>query len=450
MTKTNTDLAAAKGVLADLNGSEPVSVLAAVSGGLDSMCLLHLLSTWGRERHMEVTAAHFNHQLRGAESDRDETFVRDWCEERTIPVVCGRGDVRAYAGETGQTLEEAARTLRYQFLEEQKQTLGCAFVLTAHHADDNAETMLLNLLRGTGARGLAGIPAFRDGVLRPFLRVARTELMAYAEENHISYVEDSTNAWDDAARNVLRHKVLPVLRELNPRAVENMIRTAELLARDEKVLSRAAEQLLEKCRFEEDCVRMSVADSRDADWAVLSRCIRMMLTRIGGHQKDLSAAHVETVCELLQGAIGKEVFLPYDMRARREEADLVIWRHAEIPQDIAIRMGEAVTFGSWRVELMKDSGGLALWVPEDAVVEVTAWRRDDRMRLPGDRGERSLKRLCADRGISPTERDTLPVLRINGQAAAVPGIGIHLDFLPCQDRDMAHVIFYRLIEERQI
>ena len=169
MTRTN-DLPAARACLEKI-GEGPV--LAAVSGGLDSMCLLHLLTVWGRERNIPVNAAHFNHQLRGAESDRDEQFVRDWCGVRGVPFVAGRGNVRELAGREGMSLEEAAREARYAFLTKEKERLGCKYVLTAHHADDNAETMLLNLLRGTGLRGLTGIPAARDFLLRPFLQVTR-------------------------------------------------------------------------------------------------------------------------------------------------------------------------------------------------------------------------------------------------------------------------------------
>ena len=167
----NKELNAARTFLAELWGGEKApSVLCAVSGGLDSMCLLHFLSEWGREQGARVTAAHFNHQIRGEESDRDEAFVRDWCAAQNVPFVCGRGDVPAAAAESGLSLEEAAREMRYAFLEEQRRLLGCSFILTAHHTDDNAETMLLNLLRGTGLRGLTGIPAVRDGIFREWQR----------------------------------------------------------------------------------------------------------------------------------------------------------------------------------------------------------------------------------------------------------------------------------------
>ena len=130
--------------------------LCAVSGGLDSMCLLEMTVRQGQKQGRRVAAAHFNHQLRGAEADRDEAFVRDWCAAREIPFFAGRGDVRAFAEKTGRTVEEAARQLRYKFLEETRRREGFGCILTAHHADDSAETMLLNLLRGTGQGRLRG------------------------------------------------------------------------------------------------------------------------------------------------------------------------------------------------------------------------------------------------------------------------------------------------------
>ena len=133
------------------------SALCAVSGGLDSMCLLDLLDRWCRAREAKVVAAHFNHRLRGAESDRDERFVRDWCDAHDIAFVSCSGDAGAFAAREGLSLEEAARTLRYGFLRREAEKLGPhTNIYTAHHADDNAETILFNLIRGTGVAGLAG------------------------------------------------------------------------------------------------------------------------------------------------------------------------------------------------------------------------------------------------------------------------------------------------------
>ena len=160
--------------------------LCAVSGGLDSMCLLDLLDRWCRKRDGRVVAAHFNHRLRGAEADRDETFVRDWCAAHDIAFVSSSGDVRGLMEREGLSLEEAARKLRYDFLRQEAEKLGQHIkIYTAHHADDNAETILFNLIRGTGVAGLTGMAYQQNGICRPLLDVTREELAAYAAARHI-------------------------------------------------------------------------------------------------------------------------------------------------------------------------------------------------------------------------------------------------------------------------
>lgn len=453
MTMRN-DLSAAKALFLGLNSGERTPVLAAVSGGLDSMCLLHLLTTWGQAQGLDVTAAHFNHQLRGTESDRDEAFVRSWCADHKVPFVSGRGDVKALAAERGLSTEEAAREARYAFLTEQRERLNCKFLLTAHHADDNAETMLLNLLRGTGLRGLCGIPERRDELVRPFLRVTRAELAAYAAENGIPYVEDSTNALDDAARNVLRHQVLPVLKELNPRAVEHMARTAERLRTDEDALTEAAERLLARAGTVRPGTEAVLTPEalRDEPAALVHRAVREALRRVSGRERDLTARHVEAVCGLLSGGTdGQTVSLPYGMTVRRTRNELRICRGTAERRERSLRPGETVIWGDWEVALTAGPDGTGWSLPLNGAedLRVTAWRPADRMRLPDSRGERSLKRLCADAGIPPWERDALPVLRAGEVPAAVPEIGVDLKFLPRESPAVMYVTFHHKKEEKR-
>ena len=217
-------------------------LLCAVSGGADSMCLLHVL--WSRG--YDVTAAHFEHGIRGEESLRDAKFVETWCKEHNIPFVIEHADVPACAEKSGMSLEETARELRYDFLNRAAEKLGADRILTAHNLDDNAETVLFNLVRGSGAAGLCGIPESRDKILRPLLHVSRTEIEAYLKENNIPHVEDSTNRRDDYTRNRMRHRVMPQLREINPRFSEAAGRTAALLARDEDCLSALAADFIKR------------------------------------------------------------------------------------------------------------------------------------------------------------------------------------------------------------
>ena len=438
MTKTTIDLPEAKRFLSGV----PQPVLAAVSGGKDSMCLLHVLHTWGKANCVEVVAAHFNHHLRGETADRDEAFVKQICAEWEIPCVCGSGDTRAYAEQEGFSLEEAARVLRYRFLEETRLQKGCVSILTAHHADDHAETMLLNLLRGTGLQGLTGIPAQREHIFRPFLQVTRAELEAYATKHNIPFVEDETNALDDAARNVLRHKVLPVLKELNPRAVENMSRTAELLTQDARVLELAVGTLLNKTAvIPGEKAELPLAVCEHQPRAVLSRAVLSLLVSVGGHQKDLAAAHVDAVLDLIRGACGREASLPYGMTARREKDTLRIVRRAAVPESCTISVGETVNFGSWRVALGKEAAPNAYAIAETADLAITTWHPQDRLNLAGSRGPRSLKRLFADAGIAPADRDVMPVLRLGDQIVAVAGIGVDLAFVPKDECTAIYVSF---------
>ena len=412
-------------------------VLCAVSGGLDSMCLLHLCVSAG----LPVTAAHFNHQLRGAAADRDEAFVRTACEQAGISFVSGRGDVAAKAARDGMTVEEAARVLRYEFLEETRRTGGQDWILTAHHADDNAETLLLNLLRGTGLRGLTGIPEQREHLRRPLLRLERSELADYAEAHGIAFVEDETNEQDAAARNVLRHRVLPVLRQLNPQAVPNMNRTAQLLREDETALTAAAESFLAAhAGFAPGGGEFAPAELEKLSPAVRNRVIVSAMARIGGHRKDLTAAHVRAVAEIVSCRRG-QVSLPYGMTAVCTAECLRIEKDAPALPEVTIYPGRRCVFGDWTVWL-NETDGMPIRIPPDAAVTVSVWQSGDRL------NGRTVKRLCADRGIAPTLRDRLPVLRIDGRAAAVAELGTDEEFTP-GDSAAVRVLFVRNTEERK-
>ena len=412
------------------------SVLAAVSGGLDSMCLLHLLHTWGRTQGFAVTAAHFNHQLRGETADRDEAFVRDYCQENGIPFAAGRGDTRALANAEGLTVEEAARRLRYAFLERTAADAGCACILTAHHADDNAETMLLNLIRGTGSRGLAGIPPVRGNIRRPFLDISQPVLAAYAAEHGVPHVEDETNREDIAARNLLRHEVLPVLRQLNSRAVEHMSAAAKALAREDEAMAALAAAVTAQAEKTETGLRIPCAALENAPAAVAERAVLDLLERGCGRRKDLSAAHVEAVLRLARGGDGGEAALPYGLLARRAERQLFLEPMPRRAAEVPLRLdGETVWGGyllrcekkvAWGVP--KPPGVLLNWKRIDGAVTVGPWRSGDGLTVGW--GKRSLKRLFAEGRIPPHERDTTPVFYVGGVAVAALGVAVDAAFAP--------------------
>ena len=448
MTKMNELTAAAE----FLNRKFPHGgrVLCAVSGGLDSMCLLDYMI---RQPGFSVAAAHFNHRLRGAEADRDEAFVRDYCAKHGIPFVSGSGDVRSFAEKEGLSIEEAARQLRYACLQETAEKNGADAILTAHHADDNAETVLLSLVRGTGSAGLAGIPQVRGNICRPFLRIPRAELADYAAAHDIPHVEDSTNQDPSAAaRNALRTTVMPVLRQLNPKCVENIARTSSILREESDALESMARGLTEQAKELPDGVAIPCLMLMDVPTAVAERTILQLMAQTAGHRRDLTAAHVVAVLDLARGrGEEKEVSLPYGMTARRKKYSLEITRRPARTGEQPIAVGDTVVFRETAVRLSGEDapGALPLSLPEGAVLTVTPWRPSDWLRLPGSRGPRSFKRLCAERGLTPEERDAIPVLRVGEAHAADPVFGVQPDFAPCPGGQTVFVKFYKKTEEKQ-
>ena len=224
-------------------------VLVALSGGADSVALLHILNSLKEEFNITLYAAHFNHGIRGEEADRDERFCKALCEKMGVYFFRFQADVPLIARRYGESVELCGRKMRYDFLQwvcDDK--LGGAKIATAHHSDDNAETVLWNLTRGSGVAGLAGIPVKRDNIIRPLLHCTRAGIEAYCAENDLAYVTDSTNLSDDYTRNKLRHQVMPVLRELNPGVGESIGRTSSILREADEYLNYISEKELKAAK----------------------------------------------------------------------------------------------------------------------------------------------------------------------------------------------------------
>ena len=209
--------------------------IVALSGGADSVALLLLL----KEHGFNVHAAHCNFRLRGDESDRDEAFCVELCQKLGVELHRAHFDTREYAELHKVSIEMAARELRYKWFEQLRQDIGASGICVAHHRDDSVETVLLNLVRGTGLRGLTGIQPRNGNILRPLLCVSRAEIETFIAENAQKYVTDSTNLEADVQRNIVRLEVLPLLKKLNPAVAENIQRTAENLAEAQQVLDVA-------------------------------------------------------------------------------------------------------------------------------------------------------------------------------------------------------------------
>jgi len=404
-------------------------VLCAVSGGRDSMCLLALLH--GMEG-FTVAAAHFEHGIRGGESLRDCTFVSDYCAAHGIPCFAEHADVPRYAAENGLGLEEAARELRYAFLERVAEREGYDFIATAHNADDNAETMLLHLARGASGAGLCGIPPRRGKIIRPLLLLTRAEIEQLLAESGTPHVEDSSNEDETIRRNRVRHAVMPVLRELNPAFSAAAARTAAQLRRDEDCLSAQANHFI-KTHF--DGESLPTADLLALHEAVSSRVVHALLGR-GAEEK-----HVEAVLTLCKGSKRRELFVPgHRVLCERGRLYLDPDDGAGIPET-ELRPGQSLvlkeagweircvrgpeeeinnSFKTYRLKYESISGKLCFSSP----------RPGEKYR-PAHRGcTKTLKALFAERKMTGREKRLTPVFRDEAGIVLVPPFGAAERALP--------------------
>ncbi len=403
-------------------------VLCAVSGGRDSMCLLHYLHRLSAERDFRVAAAHLNHGMRPT-AERDETLVREFCAERGIPFYAGHEKVYERAGEWDLGVEETGRRLRYEFLLRTAEETGAERIATAHHMGDQAETVVLNLLRGTGPEGLGGIPPVRGKLIRPLLNTSRAEIEEYTAQWQIPHEEDETNSDLSYARNRLRLSIWPELEKISGTAGENIARAARIIRRENAYLDELA-----AARIPPEGTELSCRELLSAPEVLRPRMLRIVIGRLGCGKKDFGETHLSALEKLAQR--GGMLDLPGGTRAvcRGGTLFLSVRPREELPE-IVLHPERSEAWGGGSVCLRGDlrcrvDDALRLCVEDGQTVSVRTWRSSDRLTLPGNRGSRSLKRLFADAGVDPVCRERIPVICVDGRAAAVFRIGTDLAFAP--------------------
>lgn len=383
------------------------SVVCAVSGGADSIALLFGLYLLKDKLGFSLSAAHFNHHLRGAESDSDEAFVRRFCDRYDIALTVGQGEIQPGA----KGLEAAARDARYRFLRSLPGKIA-----TAHTADDNAETVLMHILRGTGLKGLGGIMPVNGCVIRPLLSCTRQDVEAFLEEYCLRHIEDSSNAGDAFLRNRIRHHVMPLMQAENPSFARSASQMALRLRQDEAFLSSLLEPELP-----------GVCVLRQLHPSLRLRYLERFLRQSGISEPEQS--HLARVEDLVftEKPSAKANFPGGIVLCRNYDRLEVLTACTPLPE---IKLGMGVTeCPEWGIRIacsaadsLENTDSCFTVCPQGQIV-LRSRRSGDSLRLPG--GTKTLKKLLIDRKIPASKRDRVPVFSDDRGILAVGGIGVN-------------------------
>lgn len=384
-------------------------LLIAISGGLDSVVLTHLCYKLG----LKISLSHCNFNLRGTESDEDEDFVLELAEDLELEVFIENFDTQAFAQDHKLSTQMAARTLRYHWFEELAQQLHFDYILTAHHADDNLETFLINLSRGTGLDGLLGIPEKNGKLVRPLLGFSREELEKYALANNLSWREDKSNASTKYLRNKLRHDVIPTLKEINPQLLQNFQKTLNHLQDSKIVLNDSIEEIYKKVvsKISEDEIHFSIEKLKS-----LSQ-LRPYLYEI---LKEYHFTEWQDITDLLDAQTGKQVFSKTH-RLLKNRGELILSRITieKHPESIIVSDQENIIhtdIGNLileTVETLGTSNKSCIYVDKDLLnypLTVRKWEKGDYFYPFGMESKKKLSKFFKDEKLSMIDKENIWLL----------------------------------------
>ena len=389
-------------------------VVTGVSGGADSICLLFMLIELQKELGFSIVAVHVHHGLREGTADADADYVQKVCREQGVDLRIFREDVKKYAKENKLTLEEAGRNIRRMRFGQVLEESGGTKIALAHHQNDNAETLIWNLCRGCGLKGMGGIAPVDGVYVRPLLCLKRKEIESYLAERGISYCTDETNLEDDYTRNRIRSHVIPYLEEqINQQTVEHMADTMEQMRK----LGEFVEQ--ETRRHARQCIRyvhgnqaiLNAEAYGKAPEALQAYMIHEMLCQIAGRRKDIESVHVRAVMELIEKQVGRRVDLPYHMQARRCYEGIVLSKTTDVDTIEDISAEEPATFRIFERQsdiVIFPKKTYTKWFDYDIIKNTVKIRH----RAPGDYitidkngGTQKLKQYFVNEKIPREERD---------------------------------------------
>ena len=410
--------------------SDRDSVIVAVSGGADSMCLLHFFNKYSSKLNINIMCAHVNHGIRGAEADADEEFVREYCNKHSITFRSAHFNVPEISESTGESEEACGRRLRYEFFDSVSET---AKIATAHNLNDSAETFLFNLSRGTGLKGLTGIPYVRGRIIRPLNDCTRDEIEEYLRDENVSFVTDSTNMSDEYSRNKIRHNVIPVLNEINPSFFSVFGGCLSSLKDSEDFIEKSVCKVYSEI---ENNMKFSVCDILAQEKIIRDRLIIRICENFGG--KDISFRHVEIINSLLTNSgavdIPGGVTVASDSRFLYKQEKILAEKEISEPFStnriyyefpcckMSVVSVDKKEISNYNIKKLSFDGYADGGKLQNAVFRT---RKDgDRFRFPYAEHSKSLKNLFKEKNITPDMRRGVPMLANENHILWINGIGV--------------------------
>ena len=420
------------------------AIVVGVSGGADSVCLLTCLHRLREQYQLKLYAVHVNHMLRGMEADEDEAFVGDLCKSLSIPLHCVHEDVKRLAEISGTTIEEAGRNLRYLSFEQECERVKAHKIAVAHNRNDNAETVLFHLFRGTGLTGMTGIPKKRGQIIRPLLCVTREEIENFLLKENISYRTDSTNLSNDYTRNKIRLSILPIVtKEINERAIEHITSLSDQLTEVANYLDQVTEREFRKiATLSKGKVTLELKEFSSYEDLIKREILRKAIKSISG-LKDVEMIHLTDGAHLSKCQVGKEIHLPNHIILKRGYNTLIVYdsqlyserkdgdrniQPVEIPLTLdhedSMKKGtvQRVDFlgKGFEIRLFPYEKSLAIpknsytkWYDYDKIrdaVVLRTRREGDFLMIHPQGKTKSLKSLLVDQKIPREERDKIPLV----------------------------------------
>lgn len=406
------------------------------------MAMLHLFLQQQKKIPFTLAVAHFDHQSRQGASTKEGAFVRDFCERENIPFHQGTAPVHHLAQVEKQGFEAMARQLRYDFLEKTAETFQYDYIATAHQAEDNLETFLLNLCRGTGLQGLSAIPPQRGKLRRPLLKVTRQEIATYLAQQQIPFFEDESNKTEKYRRNFIRHQVLPKLQQINPKLIEHSMNTISIIREENNYLSQLVQDKLPLIR-EENSVACDRETLHTLPPALQGRAYQYLVEQMSSHYR-LSPQQREQAKNLPPCG---EIFLCDPLRLRRSYDKIICERIQQNPcPPCIVPENQPFTWGNWQITAEK-----AIFDPETAQstdsllfsytspLFLRTRQQGDLLHRP-NRPEKTLKKLCIQEKIPRQQRDFLPVFHnAQQEILGVWQLGVDLAFLPQKGQEILRI-----------